>query len=198
MSSHTVLPRILGALFYYAPERPEVRALFTCLPTLSELWPWREQSKISQLCASWPLADDESLTWQFSVLFEGQGEMPAPPWGSVYLEKDNLLMGETTAKYRAFLQSQGIVFDYRQSEPEDQFGLMLLAFSTLLEADNQPAANRLLEEHLLPWGYRYLELLQHNMVSPFYAQLAAVATCWLQDVQQQQALQPATRRLFFG
>lgn len=198
MSSHTVLPRILGALFYYSPERPEVRALFSCLPTLNELWPWREQSQISQLCTSWPLTDDESLAWQFSVLFEGQGEMPVPPWGSVYLEKDNLLMGETTARYRAFLQSQGLIFDYRQREPEDQFGLMLLAFSTFLEKDNQSAASQLLEEHLLPWGYRYLELLQHNRVSPFYAQLATVATCWLQDVQQQQALQPESKRVFFG
>jgi TorA maturation chaperone TorD len=54
------------------------------------------------------LPDDNELTWQFSVLFEGQGEMPVPPWGSVWLERDNLLMGDTTAEYQAFLQSQGM------------------------------------------------------------------------------------------
>lgn len=48
-----------------------------------------------------------------------------------------------------------------------------------------------------PWGFRYLELLQHNTVSAFYAQLAIVATCYLQDVQQQQGLQPTAKRLFF-
>ncbi|MGT8854186.1 TorD/DmsD family molecular chaperone, partial [Salmonella enterica subsp. enterica serovar Paratyphi A] len=107
MPSRAVLPRILGALFYYSPERPEVKALFDCLPTLPELYPWRDRGHIESLCASWSLPDDDALTWQFSVLFEGQGKMPVPPWGSVYLEKDNLLMGETTADYRAFLQSQG-------------------------------------------------------------------------------------------
>ncbi len=39
MLSRAVLPRILGALFYYSPERPEVKALFDCLPALPELYP---------------------------------------------------------------------------------------------------------------------------------------------------------------
>lgn len=198
MPSLAVLPRILGALFYYSPERSEVKALVDCLPTLPELYPWRDPAQIAPLCAQWPLADEASLIWQFSVLFEGQGDMFAPPWGSVWLERDNLLMGDTTAEYRAFLQSQGMVFDSRQREPEDQFGLMLLACSALLEAGNHTAANQLLEVHLLPWGYRYLEQLQDNTVSPFYARLAAVTALYLQDVEQQQALQPAVKRLYFG
>lgn len=39
MPSSAVLPRILGALFYYSPGRPEVKALFDCLPTLPDLYP---------------------------------------------------------------------------------------------------------------------------------------------------------------
>lgn len=39
MPSPAVLVRILGALFYYSPTRPEVRALFDCLPTLDEIYP---------------------------------------------------------------------------------------------------------------------------------------------------------------
>ncbi|MTH46594.1 TorD/DmsD family molecular chaperone [Intestinirhabdus alba] len=198
MHHQAVLPRILGALFYYSPERPEVRALFPCLPTLADIYPWRDRERIEALCASWPQPDDETLVWQFSVLFEGQGKMPVPPWGSVWLERDNLMMGETTADYRAFLRAQGITFDARESEPEDQFGLMLLAYCTLLETEKSAAASRLLEAHLLPWGFGYLELLQRCDVSPFYARLAAVTTCYLQEIQQQQGLQPAARRLYFG
>ena len=198
MSSLAVLPRILGALFYYSPGRPEVKALFDCLPALPELYPWRDPAQVTQLCESWPLPDEESLIWQFSVLFEGQGDMPAPPWGSVWLERDNLLMGDTTAEYRAFLQSQGMAFDARQSEPEDQFGLMLLASSALLEAGKDAAVNQLFEAHLLPWGYRYLERVQDSAVSPFYARLAAVTACYLQEMELQRALQPAVKRLYFG
>ncbi|WP_336221743.1 molecular chaperone [Citrobacter amalonaticus] len=198
MSPEAILPRILGALFYYSPQRPEVKALFTCLPTLSELYPWRDPAQVAALCEDWPLPDENELAWQFSVLFEGQGEMPAPPWGSVWLERDNLLMGDTTAAYRAFLQSQGMAFDSRHNEPEDQFGLMLLASSALLDAGKDDAVNTLFAEHLLPWGYRYLDRLQACEVSPFYARLAVVTTYYLQEVQQQRALQPAVKRLYFG
>lgn len=47
-----------------------------------------------------------------------------------------------------------------------------------------------------PWGFRYLDLLQCNTISAFYARLAVVTTCYLQDVQQKQGLQPAINRLF--
>lgn len=198
MPSPAVLARILGALFYYSPTRPEVRALFDCLPTLDEIYPWRDPRQVAELCSDWSIPDEEQHLWQFSVLFEGQGEMPAPPWGSVYLEKDNLLMGDSTAEYRKFLRDQGMTFDSCINEPEDQFGLMLLACSALLAEGKERAANQLLETHLLPWGYRYLELLQRNPVSAFYAKLAQIATLFLQDYQQQQALNPPTKRLFLG
>ncbi len=43
-----------------------------------------------------------------------------------------------------------MVFTDREREPEDQFGLMLLACSDLLARGDNVAANRLLEAHLLP------------------------------------------------
>ncbi len=198
MSSHVVLPRILGALFYYSPVRPEISALLNCLPELPALYPWQEPQPIARLCQTWPRPDEADFAWQFSVLFEGQGEMVAPPWGSVYLERDNLLMGETTAGYRTFLQAQGIAFSGQQNEPEDQFGLMLLACSTLIERENLPAVRSLLESWLLPWATHYLRLLQRNPVSEFYAQLAEVAALYLADLQKQLDLQPEQKRMFFG
>lgn len=197
MSSAAVLPRILGALFYYPPQRPEIKALFDCLPTLPSLYTWRDPHTITGLCEEWKVDADDELVWQYSVLFEGQGEMVAPPWGSVYIEKDNLLMGETTARYRTFLRHHGLAFEGQQQEPEDQFGLMLLACSAFIERDNPQAATALLEKFLLPWAPRYLELMQHNDISPFYARLAQVAGLWLQDIKQQQGLNPVEMRIYF-
>lgn len=198
MLSHTILPRILGALFYYSPQRPEVRALFDSLTELPDLYPWQDRYQIAELSKHWACPDEASLAWQFSVLFEGQGKMFAPPWGSVYLERDNLLMGDTTADYRHFLSLQGIAFAGQQNEPEDQFGLMLLAYSALLEQENEMAARTLLESWLLPWAMHYLGLLQRNEISPFYAQLAEVTALFLADLQQQLGLQPEEKRMFFG
>lgn len=198
MLSHAVLPRILGALFYYSPGRPEVSALFDCLTELPDLYSWQDKHKIARLSERWPRPDDAALAWQFSVLFEGQGMMPVPPWGSVYLERDNLLMGESTASYRTFLHTQGLIFAGEQSEPEDQFGLMLLAYSALIEQENEVAARTLLECWLLPWAKHYLGLLQCNEISPFYARLAEVTALFLTDLQQQLCLHPEQKRMFFG
>lgn len=87
-------------------------------------------------------------------------------------------------------------------------GQPLRALNMLLRVGHSPMSNEIvlsaafaalggLGAHLLPWGFRYLELLQRNTVSAFYARLAVVATCYLQDVQQQQGLQPENKRLFF-
>lgn len=197
MSSVAVLPRLLGALFYYPPSHAGVQDIVNQLSTLPALCPWPEQREMETVCQQWPLPEGDDFTWQYSVLFEGQGEMCAPPWGSVYLEKDNLLMGESTARYRAFLHQQGLAFENAQQEPEDQFGLMLLALAALLERENDQAAHQLLEAHLLPWSDRYLDRLQANPHSVFYAQLAAFTRLFLQAMQRHYGLRPVEQRMYF-
>lgn len=197
MSSIAVLPRFLGALFYYPPTSPDVLAIVGSLSALPALCPWAERAEMETLCQLWPEPEAEAFIWQYSVLFEGQGEMFAPPWASVYLEKENLLMGESTVRYRAFLRQHGLSFTGAQQEPEDQFGLMLLALAALLEQEKDQAAQTLLEAYLLPWSDRYLERVQQNPYSPFYAQLAAVTRLLLQGMQRHYGLQPETPRMFF-
>lgn len=197
MSSIAVLPRFLGTLFYYPPAHPDVQAIVMNLSALPALCPWAKSNEIERLCRHWPVPEAEAFSWQYSVLFEGQGEMFAPPWASVYLESDNLLMGESTVRYRAFLRQYGLSFTGTQQEPEDQFGLMLLALAALLEQEQEQAAYQLLETYLLPWSDRYLERLLQNPHSPFYAQLAAVTRLLLQGMQHHYGLQPETSRIFF-
>lgn len=197
MSSIAVLPRFLGALFYYPPTHPDVQAIVASLSALPTLCPWTERTEMEALCQHWTVPDADAFIWQYSVLFEGQGEMFAPPWASVYLESDNLLMGESTVRYRAFLHQHGLSFTGEQQEPEDQFGLMLLALAALLEQEKEQAAHTLLETYLLPWSDRYLERLQQNPHSPFYAQLAALTRLLLQGMQRHYGLQPETPRMFF-
>ena len=125
MNQHIALmPRVIGSLFYYSPDSPQVNALIPQIESLSELFEWRDRVKIGQICQNIELPKEDQLIWQFSVLFEGQGEMVAPPWGSVYLDKDNLLMGDSTVAYRHFLATNGIAFVSDVCQPEDQFGLM--------------------------------------------------------------------------
>lgn len=194
MQNLAFVPRFLGALFYYSPASATVRNLLDAFPPgdWEDLYAWPDPQAVRSLCADAGVPDE----YAFSVLFEGQGQMDAPPWGSVYLDKDNLLMGESAVSYRQFLQENGLSLLSDVNEPEDQFGLMLLAMSALLEEEKIAAAHTLLERHLLPWAYRYLERLKANGVSRFYARLAALTEIFLRDVQVQAQLAPAERRLW--
>lgn len=193
----TTLPRILGACFYYPPQSDTVQRLFPLLPQIAEIFPWPDPAKIAHYCQQILDISPDQLEYDFSILFEGQGEMPAPPWGSVYLDKENILMGSSTLKYREFLAEQGWVNQSPLREPEDQFGLMLLAWVHLVEQQQNEAAILLLKEHLLPWAYRYLEQVNHaELEYPFYPLLAQIATCYLKTLQTELALCPQPYALF--
>lgn len=195
----TTLPRILGACFYYPPQSATVQHLWPLLPQMADIFPWSNPTKIADYCQQLPAISPEQLEYDFSVLFEGQGEMPAPPWGSVYLDKENILMGASTLQYREFLSTLGLVNQSTIHEPEDQFDLMLLAWVCLLE-QQQPtdeAAIALLTEHLLPWAYRYLELVKNAQVEyPFYPLLAEITECYLKTLQAELGLFPQPYELY--
>lgn len=192
-----LLPRLLGALFYYSPTAPQSQPLVEQLPHLHELFPWRDADAMRRRCLRMPDWQAQGLQEEFETLFEAQGNMIAPPWGSVYLDRENLLMGASTARYREFLRRNALHFAAQDQEPEDQFGLLLMALAWLLENDRRPAARELLEQHLMPWSGRYLERLRDNPVSMAYAWLAEVTCQWLTDLQALHDLHPAQQRLYY-
>ena len=175
------LAKLLGAFFYYHPKNRQINSLIEGLLQVNQLANWPNQSLMDEQCQV--LKDQinhPEIEYQFSLLFEGQGSMIAPPWGSVYLDQDKLLMGESQERYRAFLQHQGLTLNTCMNEPEDQFGLMLMAYAILLEKHQFQAAKQLLTEHLLSWAPAYLNSLKQNQISLFYQALAIIAEQYLQ------------------
>ena len=175
------LAKLLGAFFYYHPKSEQINSLLEGLLQVDKLTNWSNQPLMTEQCQILKnqIAHPE-IEYQFSLLFEGQGSMIAPPWGSVYLDQDKLLMGESQERYRAFLQQQGLILNTGMNEPEDQFGLMLMAYAILLEKHQFQAAKQLLTEHLLTWAPAYLDSLKQNQISPFYQALAIIAEHYLQ------------------
>ena len=66
------------------------------------------------------------------------------------------------------------------NEPEDQFGLMLMAFALLAEKKQLGAAKQLITDHLSIWSSTYLNCLKHNEISFFYQALAVITEQYLQ------------------
>ena len=47
---------------------------------------------------------DDDLTWEYRRLFIGPGAKPAPPWGSVYTDRECVVFGATTLELRAWMR----------------------------------------------------------------------------------------------
>ncbi|MDF7666879.1 molecular chaperone TorD family protein [Orbaceae bacterium ESL0727] len=176
MDNITTLAKLLGAFFYYSPHSDATSPLIPALLEVDKLADWQNPTRITAQCQT--LAeeiDNPELAYQFSLLFEGQGTMVAPPWGSVYLDREHLLMGESEEAYRHFLRQNNLQLDTGMNEPEDQFGLMLMAFALLRDQKKFAAADSLIHDHLLTWSSHYLTKLTENTVSPFYKALGIIA-----------------------
>lgn len=197
MSAIAVLPRVLGTLFYYSPTSEQASSVIASLAELPELLDWPKPDLIESATRCMCQFDPEQLSYQFSLLFEGQGHMAAPPWGSVYLDQENLLLGDTSLDYRRFLAANRVALDTDQNEPDDQFGLMLMALAYFMETENDDAVVELLGIHLLPWAGRYLELVGEVDETSFYRALAEVTVAFLREVALAYEVTVEPKQLYF-
>ncbi|MCB5309480.1 Tat proofreading chaperone DmsD [Yersinia massiliensis] len=190
--------RVLGALFYCEPDSPacsEIVAQLQAGAWISE-WPYGLETELMPIAARLAqVSPEETLEAAWQRLFIGPYALPAPPWGSVYLDKENVLFGDSTVKLRDWMAQQQVEVTLAQQEPEDHIGLLLMMAAWL--AEHQPAdLPVLLADHLLPWGYRYLALLQADANHPFYQGLAALTTLTLTHWQHQLQVTPTVVELY--
>lgn len=113
-------------------------------------------------------------------LFIGLGMPQVPLWGSVYLDKENLLLGPSCLALESFLAQADLVCTLHAREPLDHLGLVLSALAVFLErfcndtVTNEGTAQVLrdfLGMHINTWVYRCLELQEELARSSFYQAL---------------------------
>lgn len=140
-------------------------------------------------------ADNEALVWEYRRLFVGPGHLPAPPWGSVYTDRDCVTFGEATLALRAWMRAHGIERLSDERTPEDHIGLML-ALLAFLAAERPELVDEFLAEHLLPWAPHYLEALEAAAEHPFYRGLASLTRATLEGMGNALGLVVATPRFY--
>lgn len=183
---------ILGQLFLHDPQKG----------TAGELMAALAQSDPAELAAGWPFAapdtaraalalmveglmqgtDAEDLTWEYRRLFVGPLPKAAPPWGSVYTDKDCVVFGASCLELRTWMRRNGIARDEATDTPEDHIGLMLELMAWI--AGHKP---ELLEEylrmHLLTWSHHFCELVAAEATHPFYRGLAQLTDATLEGLR---------------
>ncbi|MDY1035821.1 Tat proofreading chaperone DmsD [Lelliottia sp. CFBP8978] len=176
--------RVLGALFYFAPDSPQAAPLVTALTTTDWYQDWPlEQSDLLAIANTMRETTDEPLPDAWQRLFIGPWALPAPPWGSVWLDRESVLFGDSTLALRQWMRDNSIAFEMQQNEPEDHFGTLLLLAAWLAENGRHAECDQLLAWHLLPWSQRFLSVFAQEANHPFYRALGQLALLTLADWQ---------------
>lgn len=172
--------KILGTLFYHAPESADVQSVLALFRQHD--WTWGDIAVDGAIRVG--LACHDDLNQQYQDLFIGPNALSAAPWGSVYLDEEGVLFGDSTLALQAFMRAHRIDFMSSINEPEDHIGLMLMLAAYLAEA--QPALlAEYLRTHLLTWSGQYLHALGKQRDYPFYRALAELTQATLVDWQRQ-------------
>ncbi|WP_322804967.1 molecular chaperone [Vibrio alfacsensis] len=190
MQYEMTLFRLLGGLFYYSPNSEDGQNILNAFAT-------QDDELLKNLARLTKDVASDTLEADYFNLLQGSGDMPCPPWGSVYLDKENALFGSSTIEYREFIRQLGMECDTGLREPEDHIGLMLMLVSLLLEQDKREEANQLINQHLMPFAPIMLEGMQQHADTEFYRQLAAFAFAWLNFYCEDQQLQIVERRNYW-
>lgn len=180
MENTAVVAKMLGGFYYYPLNNENNIKFISALKDSDDI----ENSPFSGFISALENSDEESLREDFQLLFEGCDTMPAPPWGSVYLDREKVIFGDSTLRLRQFLSSHNMLLDTGMREPEDQFGLLLMALANVIEQTNDKViVDDLLSNHLLPWAFHYLALAKEKSRTDVYRVLLTLTAQWLTDLQ---------------
>ncbi|NTZ44827.1 Tat proofreading chaperone DmsD [Lelliottia aquatilis] len=180
--SFALSARVLGALFYFSPESEQTAPLVTALTTTDWYQDWPlEQASLLPVAETLRTSSDEPLPDAWQRLFIGPWALPAPPWGSVWLDRESVLFGDSTLALRQWMRDNSIAFEMKQNEPEDHFGTLLMLAAWLAENERDAERDQLLAWHLLPWSQRFLTVFIEQANHPFYVGIAQLARLTLAD-----------------
>lgn len=198
------LGETLGPLFLYEPVDGRARALMAELASLD----------VAEAAAAWPCVDapvaaealeriqrglrDESaddVLWEYRRLFVGPARKAAPPWGSVYTDRECVIFGESTLALRQWMRERGIARPGDGSEPEDHIGLMLLLMAWI-DCHAPELLDEYLAEHLLTWAPHFLEEVEEATESGYLGGLAFLTRQSLAGMQRERGLSVELPRFY--
>lgn len=161
---YSLVSKIIGSLFYYRPSDYNNKGMLDVINMKSTTESKDELiGSLLLLLNEFGKSDIKSLILTHDEYFMGIGNMPLPPWGSVYLDRESVIFGQSTQEFKNFINHVGIEFETQNNDPLDHIGLMFMVLGELLNIQQQQQVmeeiNDLLSCHLLPWSQYYIDQL---------------------------------------
>lgn len=180
----------LVSSYYYLPEENTIETLAgleealgrLCVEAAEHVANMREETDI------------EHLTLDYSRLFVGPFELLAPPYGSVYLESERRVMGDSTMDVKNRYRDIGLDLsqtlkeapDHIAIELEFMYYLIFKEIEAIEKAEFESAMDYLrmqkafLKDHLGAWVPEFADEVEKNASTDFYKGLARATKVFVQ------------------
>ncbi len=144
------------------------------------LQPHREKITSWRSCVDDPLLDAQIA---YTRLFINDApHLIAPPYGSVYLESEQSLQGNSTETTRNFYLQYG--FDIvNKAEPADHISLELEFLSCLYRQEEITAAETFIHTLFLPWFELFYQQIMPELRHPLYEVSIQLISFFVQEDQ---------------
>ena len=151
---------------------------------------------VRRMRKEFPAGEDlEPLKVDFSKLFVGPYQLSAAPYGSVYLEGERKMMGDSTLDVKNRYREAGLdtaktfkdVPDHISAELEFMYYLIFKEIEAFSNSDTETAIDfvqkqkSFLEIHLMAWVPQFTNSIKENTENPFYSNLAETTALFLNE-----------------
>ena len=185
-SAREDLCRYLAACYYQpGPEFAEEQLFDSMLAAATRIHP-ALAAYAKRLGEDFSAEGYQALLLDYTRLFLGPNHIIAKPYGSVWLEGGNTVMGESTMAVQALYQEGGFDMSEEFREVPDHVAVELEFLYLLIYRENEAVRNgehdareakaalrqRFLDEHLGRWVGPFTAAVKTGAQSNFYRQLA--------------------------
>lgn len=147
------------------------------------------------LARAYDETERQALRIEYSRLFIGPFKLPAPPYGSCYLDDGRQLMGDSTLDVVKRYQEAGVDVESGKGDVPDHIGIELEFMGYLVQLEDESAGDddtaglrdtlakqaSFLEKHLCAWVPIFAEKLAEDTDSEFYKSLVAATDTFLAE-----------------
>ncbi len=176
--------KLLAACFY-EPEKDLFieEQVCTNLQDLLNGWASGASEAAKKMNLGLRAANQENLSVNHATLFVGPFELIAPPYGSVYLEKQRQVMGDSTMEVVRRYQDAGLSVDVKDAPDHIAIELEFMHHLCMKEAESSASGDeqgvekyRELQRdfyfNALQWVPQFCSAIREGSTSPFYTELA--------------------------
>lgn len=180
---------------YYNPEKG-LKAILQELGNRIALVQSQALSAVLLMCNHLPEGNDlKNLQTDYARLFVGPYSLLAPPYGSVYLDSERLIMGRSTMDVIQFYRQAGLQTspDFKEApdhiavELEFMYFLIDSEISALAAGEEESVPDILMAQqaflngHLNQWIQEFARAIKNGAQTDFYVDLADATACFISE-----------------